>query len=280
MKPDIEAVARILEETAAEEILPRFRALAEGDKRIKAGGEVVTVADEAAERRLEQRLTDLLPGSLVVGEEAAAADPGVFAHLLQDEPVWLIDPIDGTHNFSEGIPVFAVMVALVQRGAIRAAWIHDPPNERTALAEEGAGAWMAGQRLAAARPVPLTDMAGTLHAGKHGGAALRERVRVLHRELGTLRNLRCAGAEYIRLAAGEMHYTFFTRLMPWDHAPGVLLHQEAGGFIQTAEGKTYSPAVREGRGLLAAPDEGGWQALYGALFEASGPASAVASGEA
>lgn len=277
MTPDIEAVARILEETAAEEILPRFRALAEGDKRTKAGGEVVTVADEAAERRLEQRLTDLLPGSLVVGEEAAAADPAVFAHLLQDEPVWLIDPIDGTHNFSEGIPVFAVMVALVQRGAIRAAWIHDPPNARTAQAEEGAGAWMSGQRLKAAVPAPLTDMAGTLHAGQHGGADLRKRVRVLHRELGTLRNLRCAGAEYIRLAAGEMHYTFFTRLMPWDHAPGVLLHQEAGGFVQTAEGKTYSPAVREGRGLLAAPDQGGWQTLYEALFEASGPA---ASGEA
>ncbi len=273
MKLDIEAVARILEETAVEEIQPRFRALAEGDKRIKAGGEVVTIADEAAERRLEQRLKDLLPGSLVVGEEAAAADPEVFAHLLGDEPVWLIDPIDGTHNFAEGVPVFAVMVALVERGAIRAAWIHDPPKGRTALAEEGAGAWIGGQRLKAAAPVPLTDMAGTLHAGQHGGAALRDRVRVLHKELGTLRSLRCAGAEYIRLASGETHYTFFSRLMPWDHAPGVLLHLEAGGFLQTVERKAYSPALREGRGLLAAPDEGGWEALYEALFGAADPAS-------
>ena len=76
----IEEVTRILVETAAEEVLPRFRNLGEDDKRIKAGGEVVTVVDEASERRLTQRLRDLLPGSLVVGEEAAAADPGTEAH--------------------------------------------------------------------------------------------------------------------------------------------------------------------------------------------------------
>ena len=83
----IEEVTRILVETAAEEVLPRFRNLGEDDKRIKAGGEVVTVVDEASERRLTQRLRDLLPGSLVVGEEATAADPGVFANLLDR---WLL----------------------------------------------------------------------------------------------------------------------------------------------------------------------------------------------
>lgn len=266
MTVSIEAVTRILEETAAEEVLPRFRSLGEADKRIKAGGDLVTVADEAAERRLTQRLRDHLPGSLVVGEEAAAADPEVFAHLLQDEAVWLIDPIDGTINFAEGVPVFAMMLALVEGGEICAAWIHDVPGGRTGVAERGSGSWIGGRRLEAAAAAPLGEMTGTLHAGQFGGSELRERIRAKRAALGAIGSLRCAGAEYLRLAAGDMHYSLFTKLMPWDHAPGVLLHAEAGGHAWTAEDRPYSPRRRESRGLLLAPDRASWQALYEALY--------------
>ena len=262
----IEAVTRILEETAAEEVLPRFRTLGEEDKRTKEGGEVVTVADEAAERRLTQRLHDLLPGSLVVGEEAAAADPRVFEHLLQDEAVWLIDPIDGTSNFAQGVPVFAMMLALIERGEICAAWIHDVPGARTGVAERGSGSWIAGQRLQVAASVPIGKMTGTLHAGQFGGRDLRDRIRAKRRTLGAIRSLRCAGAEYLRLAGGEMHYSLFTKLMPWDHAPGVLLHAEAGGQAWTAEDRPYSPRRRESRGLLLAPDKASWHALHAELY--------------
>ncbi|MGQ0675326.1 MAG: inositol monophosphatase family protein, partial [Rhodospirillales bacterium] len=81
-------------EIAALEIMPRFRNLAAGDIRKKHGGETVTVADEAAERALSPRLAALLPGSGVLGEEGAAADPGTLALLAGDAPVWVIDPID------------------------------------------------------------------------------------------------------------------------------------------------------------------------------------------
>ncbi len=262
----IEAVTLILEETAAEEVLPRFQSLGEEDKRIKAGGEVVTVADEASERRLTQRLQDLMPGSLVVGEEAAAADPKVFERLLQDEAVWLIDPIDGTSNFAQGVPVFAMMLALIERGEICAAWIHDVPGARTGVAERGSGSWIAGRRLEVATAAPLGEMTGTLHAGQFGGPELRERIRAKRGRLGAIRSLRCAGAEYLRLATGEMHYSLFTKLMPWDHAPGVLLHAEAGGYGWTAEGQPYSPRRRESRGLLLAPDQAAWQTLHGELY--------------
>ncbi|MDJ0942128.1 MAG: inositol monophosphatase [Kiloniellales bacterium] len=266
MTVSIEEVTRVLLETAAEEVLPRFRSLDEEDKRIKAGGEVVTVADEAAERRLTQRLRALLPGSLVVGEEAAAADPEVFANLARDEAVWLIDPIDGTTNFAEGVPVFAMMLALVERGEICAAWIHDVPGERTGVAERGSGSWIEGHRLQVAAAAALGEMTGTLHAGQFGGSELRERIRAKRGKLGAIRSLRCAGAEYLRLAAGEMHYSLFTKLMPWDHAPGVLLHAEAGGYAWTAEDRPYSPRRRESRGLLLAPDEASWRLLHEELY--------------
>ncbi len=267
MSLDLDRVTRAVEETAREEVLPRFRKLSDAERRMKEGGEVVTVADEAAERRLTARLRDLLPGSEVVGEEAASADPAVFGHLAGEGSVWLVDPIDGTANFADGIPIFAVMVALVRDGRTVASWIHDAPNGRTAVAEAGGGSWLDGGRLRAAAAAPLDRMTGTLLAGRHGGEALRQRIRALRERLGAVKSLRCAAAEYLRLATGEMHYSLFTRLMPWDHAAGVLLHAEAGGFSRTAEGRPYSPAERGGRGLLLAPDEAAWQALYEVLFE-------------
>src|SRR6185437_792815 len=99
-----------------EEVMPRFEKLESGDISEKGPGDLVTVADIAAEHRLTPALRGLLPGSLVVGEEAVAADPAVLALLDGDDYVWVVDPIDGTANFAAGIPLFAVMVALIRRG--------------------------------------------------------------------------------------------------------------------------------------------------------------------
>src|SRR5215475_8172836 len=101
---DLARVTALIEETAALEILPRFQKLAAGEIREKTPGDFVTVADEAAEARLAPLLSALLPGSLVLGEEAAAADAKLLDRLLDTQPVWVIDPVDGTGNFAEGRP--------------------------------------------------------------------------------------------------------------------------------------------------------------------------------
>ena len=112
-----ESVAAIVAEVAAEELMPRFRHLASGDVRDKGPGDPVTVADEAAERALTRRLAGLLPGSLVVGEEAASADPAVVDRLSQDNPVWIIDPVDGTTNFAAACRSLPSSSALPRAGA-------------------------------------------------------------------------------------------------------------------------------------------------------------------
>ena len=158
MTVDIEKVTAILREVAAEEVLPRFRALAEHEVRAKDSGELVTVADLAAERQITRRLRDLLPGSQVVGEEATAEEPALLDKFTQeDDWIWVIDPIDGTANFARGKPVFALMVGLVRRGETRAAWILDPIGPRCATAERGAGAWLDGARLALGPPPRVLD---------------------------------------------------------------------------------------------------------------------------
>lgn len=262
-------VTNLIATVAEAVILPRFRQLGSGDIRQKTGPtDLVTIADEEAEALLTRRLTDLLPGSTVVGEEATAADETVLDRLSGTDPVWVIDPVDGTLNFAAGRPAFAVIVALVAGGETRMGWIHDPLNRRTAWAAAGQGAWMqeAGEnrRLRVAAPVPLAAMTGamsTRYCEPEAGRRLEER----QAGLGPVVCLASAAHEYIRLAEGRSHYSLYHRLMPWDHAAGVLIHGEAGGYTALVDGTPYRPTVRSG-GLLAAPDRDSWEALHRHLF--------------
>ena len=78
-------------------------------------------------------------------------------------------------------------------------------------------------------------------------------------------NYRCAAHEYRLIADGHCHFAVFNRLMPWDHAAGVLLHREAGGHAARYDGTPYTATVRTG-GLLCAPDQESWRALLDALI--------------
>ena len=268
MKIDPDAVTEILVEVGQEIVLPRFRSLEEHEVQTKASGELVTVADEAAEAEIGRRLLALLPNSLLVGEEAVAKRPAVMEALAGEDPVWVIDPIDGTGNFAAGRPLFAVMVALARGGETLAAWIHDPVGRRTAVAQRGSGAFMEGARLAVAPGGPLNGLTGTLHAGTFAKPEMKRQIDSRRSRLKVGRSLHCAGHEYIRLANADdgFHFSLFTKLMPWDHAPGVLIHREAGGVGRTLDGQTYGPARRGGHGLLLAPDLDSWHALHAALF--------------
>jgi fructose-1,6-bisphosphatase/inositol monophosphatase family enzyme len=274
---DIDEVARVVAEVAADEILPRFRTLEAGDIREKEPGDLVTVADVAAEKRLTAELRDLLPGSLVLGEEAAAADPSILDRLKGDAPVWVVDPLDGTANFSSGVAAFVVIVALVLRDRAEAGWIHDPNAGRTAVAVRGQGAHIARTPLRVAAPAPVAEMRGTLHGGRYGDAALLSRIKERRSRVGAISSLRCAGLEYLRLGRGETHFTLFSRLMPWDHAAGVLIHGEAGGTAAYLDGTPYRPSLVAGkRGLLLAPDEASWHSLHRALIDDDRPGADAA----
>ena len=265
MSLDIDKVTALLEAAAAEEIMPRFRGLAESEVRRKAGGEPVTVADEATEAFVEKGLRSLLPEATVVGEEGIARSAEGLAGVDWEPPVWIIDPIDGTANFAAGRPVFVVMVALVRNRQLAASWIHDPIAGRTAVAEAGAGAFLDGERLAAASPARPEELRGTLHTGRFGGPELDRRAQAVGPRVGKIKSLRCAGQEYIRLASGEIHYSLFTKLMPWDHAPGVLLYREAGGLAKLFDGRDYQAPIFQGPPLLMAADEDLWQSLRSML---------------
>lgn len=255
-------VAQLIRDVAASEITPRFRTLAAHEVREKNPGDLVTIADESAERVLIPALEALLTGSVAIGEEAIAADPDLLSHLDQVErPVWVIDPVDGTVNFASGRPLFAVMVALVVAGRPIGGWIHDPLDGTMAVAEAGSGAWDGVRRLRVAEPVPPERMRGQIlrrlftHAGR---AALRAHGLNFHQDRDALR---CAGQEYLRLVRGEWHVTAYGRLRPWDHAAGLLIHSEAGGFSAYLSDRAPYHAARGEGPVMAAPSPESWDAL-------------------
>ncbi|MHA1114222.1 MAG: inositol monophosphatase family protein, partial [Alphaproteobacteria bacterium] len=249
--------------------------LAEGDVSEKGPGNLVTVADLAAEARLSRGLVDIVPGSVVVGEEAVESQPERMAHLEGAPPVWIVDPVDGTGNFVDGSPEFAVMVAYLVGGACVAGWIHDPLRDVTAVAMRDDGAWMDDRRLEVAAPAPLDDMRGALYY-RSREPAFRDHLRAASARLGDIRNHRCAGQEYLRLVDGRIHFAVFSRLNPWDHVAGALIHGEAGGSNARLDGTPYRPDwARDAtwtpqRGLMMAPDRETWQRLH-RLFFATAP---------
>ncbi len=249
--PDlIERVSTILRETAEEVVIPRWKALQEGDVRSKSPGELVTVADEEAEKALTARLAELAPGVPVVGEEATAADPGLPARLAEDR-AWLVDPIDGTTNFVQGGDRWSLMVALVERQQVSACWIWRPPAGLMYRAERGGGAYGNDRRLqiqaAPERDGPLRGSVFTRFFPPEQGEVIR-RSAAAHPEVveGS-----CAGYDYPLLAEGEKDFLMFWRTLPWDHAPGTLLVAEAGALVKRIDGSEYAPA-QDRFGLLPA----------------------------
>ncbi len=269
-------VSDILAEAARTEVMPRFKALGDGAVRHKSSAfDPVSDADEAAERLISAELRRAFPNALIVGEEATAADPTLLDRIGAAPLVFVVDPIDGTRNFVAGLPLFGMMVAAIMHGEIVLGVIHDPVCEDTAWAVKGQGAWMTRQgrdplRLRVAAPGPLATMeaiAGTHYLPK----PLRQTVLGNLPKLGSSTWLRCSAHEYRLAAGGFCHVLFYNRLMPWDHAPGWLLHQEAGGYSAHFEGSPYVPAHTTG-GLICAPDQESWQAVRDGLF-AGNPAA-------
>ena len=254
----MDAVAQLLIEAADITVLPVF-GRREAAAEEKAPGEWVTVADRAAESFLAPRLKDLLPGSVVVGEEMAAADAGVLGHLTSAGDVWLLDPLDGTANFAAGTGPFAMMAALVRQGETVESWMLDPLSGRLACAERGAGAWLDGRKVMTDHaPGPISALKGAV-LRRFLPEALAAHVASAEPRFAELSpGTGCAGADYPAIVTGIRDFTLYWRTLPWDHAPGVLFVREGGGVAQRLDGSAYRPAQHAQPGLLVARDSPTW----------------------
>ncbi len=269
MLPDSEKVTQIIRETAATLITPRFRQLSEDDVREKSPGDLVTIADVEAEKHLEAELTALLPGSLVVGEEEAEDFPSVLTRITGDAPVWVLDPLDGTRNFAHGREPFAVIVAYCQGGETLMGWIHDPLTDETIWAAKGQGCWSGNNRLTLPTTLPLEQMKGSLSPN------VARRLRPASGVPTRISRVGCVGRDYMDLALGRLHFARYAfRLKPWDHAAGVLIHNEAGGASRLIKAdRNYHPDLKPkdaetaNEVLILAPDTTSLESLRAMLAD-------------
>ncbi len=269
---DIGLLRNILREAGETEIMPRFRALGDGDiTEKKSSIDLVTDADLLAEKRITARLLAQFPKALIVGEEACETNPGLIGMLAGAELAFVIDPVDGTFNFTAGLPAFGTILGVVVGGETVAGLIHDPVLGDTLVASKGAGARIlskAGTEIGThvIAPRPLSSMVGTISINDID----RDNRRRIAGNLAKTKmafGYNCSAYEYWLAATGKVDFIGHFKLMPWDHLAGVLIHQEAGGHTARHDGSPYRPGETAG-GILSAPNEDVWHEVLREVVQA------------
>jgi myo-inositol-1(or 4)-monophosphatase len=199
--------------------------------RTKATNDFVTATDEAAQDAILAVLNDTTPGIDVIAEEGADLD----AHARSaDGRRWIVDPIDGTTNFMQQVPPYAVSIALQEADAVAAGVVLDVPHDELFTAVAGHGAQRDGH------PIGVSDTDAFADAFLATGFPYRrfehteQYLDVLGGLLRAARSVRRHGAAAVdlaRVACGRFDGFFETGLSPWDVAAGLLLVREAGGRV-------------------------------------------------
>lgn len=246
-----EALIALVREVARREILPRFRRLPAGAVRSKTQpDDLVTDADLASEEALTTGARQILPGAEIIGEEAVAADPSVLNGLADAELAVVIDPIDGTWNYANGLAVFGVLLAVVARGQTVFGLLYDPVMDDWIAARRGGGCWFAAadgavRPVSVSRTAALSDTVGFIPHHMFE-PSWRPRLSAGYFQHARVTSLRCSCHEYRMLTQGHVDFVLNAGLAVWDHAAGVLALEEAGGVAQLLTGEAYAPSLRSG----------------------------------
>lgn len=186
----------------------------------------VTETDRRTQDHLQAALFQLLPGSVLYGEEKEN-EP------LSDSPTWVVDPIDGTLNYIRGLHHSAISVALCEGRQLQLAAVYDPYREELFWAQAGRGASLNGQKIA------CTDLPyeralclfGTSPYVPSLVDATFKTVQTLMAQTADVRRFGSAALDLAYIATGRADIFFEYSLSPWDYAAGKLLVTEAGGVF-------------------------------------------------
>lgn len=255
MHPLHAPVSALIRMVARDVVLHHYQELSASQIDEKSPGDLVTFADKESERRLSAGLAAILPEASIVGEEAVEADPALIARV-NDSTAWIIDPIDGTHNYAHGHPPFGMIIALIEAGETVAGWLYDPLGDRMSHAVRSGGAFI-NEVLVSAREsgetLPVAAIS-TLFIPEPRRSAINSAAEGKFRLVDIPR---CAAEQYPRLVLGENDVTLFERTLPWDHAAGVLFVEEAGGKAARLDGSRYLPGDKR-KGMIAAASPRLW----------------------
>jgi fructose-1,6-bisphosphatase/inositol monophosphatase family enzyme len=237
---DLELAARLVRTAGG--VALELRGRAEAEVKHEGPTDIVTEADRRAEALLLDLLREERPGDGVLGEEGASV-------AATGARRWVLDPVDGTHNYARGIPVWCAAVALLDEDGPAACAVLDPERGELFTAARGGGAALDGAPLRAGGEVALgsASVAMFVDVRRRDPEVIAVNASVAER-VGSLRCLGCGSIELAYVAAGRIDAWLQPDSEPWDWHPGALLVREAGGAAY-ARGRWYvasrSPALAE-----------------------------------
>ena len=228
--------ALTLTQAAEAEILPRYRHCLSGQK---PDGSDLTDADLSAEKVMLQMIAQRFPDHAIIGEEFGASS-------TTQRYQWVLDPLDGTTWFVLGVPIFGVLVALIEDNEPIVGVIHLPAMGETVYAARGLGCWFKTRdstptRVHVASSVPLKD-AIVSAAGAHGSNIYLGDGKIAYNLTALIRRARkfrfCGDClQHALVCRGRIHAAVDTIMQPWDSAAIIICIEEAGGIATTIAGE-------------------------------------------
>ncbi len=211
--------------------------------------ELVTEMDLATEKKVVEIVKESFPEHSIVAEESGES--------RGKGPVWVIDPIDGTHNFIRGVPFYSVAIAVREKWETKIGVVYDAFHKDLFTAVRGKGAEMNGKKIRVSKVKDFEEAffatGFSYNTDEDFHRDLEAIFRVANRAKG-LRRLGCASLDFCYLAAGKFDCFWEHGLKEWDIAAGALMVEEAGGKVTNLEGKKWvkSVNVAASNGLLHA----------------------------
>jgi myo-inositol-1(or 4)-monophosphatase len=201
----------------------------------KGRNDYVSEVDRAAEREIIGIIHKHYPDHAVLAEESGQTG--------ENDTVWIVDPLDGTTNFLHGFPVFAVSIAVQQRGKLEVGVVYDPMRQEIFTAARGAGAHVDSRRIRTSKQRTLDGAllaTGFPFRGNDSNQdAYFSMLKALTELAAGIRRPGAAALDLAYVAAGRVDGFWEMGLHPWDTAAGTLLILEAGGRIGTLDGHPY-----------------------------------------
>jgi myo-inositol-1(or 4)-monophosphatase len=241
----IEAVKKI----ALQELKPRFANVA---RRHKKNGSFLTEADLAVQTRIQSLLQKKYPDVAFLGEEMSEEQQQ--ATLASPDGVWILDPLDGTSNFSAGIPYYAISLAYIKEGIIEWGMVYDPERDECFTATYGDGARLNGEPILHQDAGVSINKSTAVIDFKRLDNELAARI-ASQPPYSSQRSFGGVALDWCWLATGRFHIYLHGQQNIWDYAAGHLVFNEVGGSSCTLEGQPVFDFSLKTRSAVAALDE-------------------------
>lgn len=213
--------------------------------------DLVTEVDKGAEQMIRKLILTHFPDHYILGEEGVEAGPIASAkaleEALEEEYLWIVDPIDGTTNYVHEFPFYCVSIALAHKGEVIIGVIYDPSRDELFVAEKGKGAYVHGRKTSVSAENTLAEALLVTGFPPEREFALKVNMKGLNHMAPKARSIRAGGSAALHMAyvaAGRLSGFWEIGLNAWDLAAGALLVQESGGTVTDTSGKPYELSVR------------------------------------